>query len=227
MKMKMDYAYLTDTVATLATLCSILQLSIGITICKQIVQKGSSSDVQFFPFLAMFSSCSVWLKYGFLKEDTALIVVNIFGMCLQFCYMTVYYSYTNQKSSLHRQMLIGVLAIFPILMHIRSLTDPELAKRRLGLYCCSMSVVSYGSPLSSVSEVIRTKNSGVMSFPLVIANVIVGVEWSLYGVLRQDRFLQVPNMIGTVLGFLQLLLFFRFPMKRARVIHKPGSLQNV
>lgn len=53
--------------------------------------------------------------------------------------------------------------------------------------------------------------------PLCIANFLVSSEWALYGILRKDVYLILPNGIGSALAFGQLFLFIIFPRKPNQV----------
>ena len=67
-------------------------------------------------FLFSFSSsAALWTKYGTLKGDTTLVIVNSVGVVLNLVYMSVYYIYTVYKvrSSLN---IFFVLAICPPLL---------------------------------------------------------------------------------------------------------------
>jgi len=50
-----------------------------------------------------------------------------------------------------------------------------------------------------------------LSFSLCFANFGCAFLWSVYGVLLNDYFVLVPNVLGTILGFAQVSLFSKFP----------------
>ncbi|XP_074658977.1 sugar transporter SWEET1-like [Tubulanus polymorphus] len=209
----------------LATILAIGQQLTGIQICKRIIKDRKSDSVQFFPFVAMFTSCTVWLRYGILREDSAIIIVNICGSTLQFIYCFTYYIFTKQKSVVNKQITIGLFMLFPILIYTRFISPTrESAVATLGLYCCTVSVISYGSPLSSVKQVIRTQSTSVMSFPLVAFNVVLGGLWFIYGIIRHDKYIQVPNFIGFILGCLQASLFVLYPSRSSRTINAKSTV---
>ncbi|CAH1790128.1 unnamed protein product [Owenia fusiformis] len=207
---------LTEFVSYLATVCTIGVFSTGIPTVLKITRKGNTNDVSFFPLLAIFCSCTVWCKYGLLKEDFTIISVNLIGIVAQAIYIFIYYIYTHNRSALHRQLLIGAGLVFPILFYIKfHVEDKDTALLHLGIFCCTLNVISYGSPLVAVAEVLKTRSTETMSFPLVASNFVVSIEWLFYGYLISDPFIKTPNVLGVILGTFQLGLFFKFPRKKS------------
>ena len=77
-----------------------------------------------------------------------------------------------------------------------------------------MGVGFFASPLASLAQVIRTRSTEVLPFPLIVANFFVTSNWWLYGIILDDNFVLVPNALGWCLAMFQLLLFAYFPSKR-------------
>lgn len=61
----------------------------------------------------------------------------------------------------------------------------------LGYVAVTVTVIMFGSPLSTVREVIRTQSSETISVPLVVSTILVSGMWSYYGHLIQDPFVKV------------------------------------
>ena len=61
-----------------------------------VVQFGCAWRTKCFVIYFMYRS-SLWFKYGLMKNDQTLIVVNSTGAILCFMYMLLYYIYTLQK----------------------------------------------------------------------------------------------------------------------------------
>jgi solute carrier family 50 protein (sugar transporter) len=66
----------------------------------------------------------------------------------------------------------------------------------------------FGSPLTQLRHVMRSKSSESMPRALSVMSVVTSGAWLCYGVLRSDPFVVWPNLAGLVLGLLQLLLIF-------------------
>jgi len=211
----------------IATVSTIMLFLTGISISRKIIRKGSSSDSSFFPLISMFCSSSLWLKYGLIKGDSTLIFVNSFGAVLMTVYMFIFFIYTLHTTALYRQLFMGLCIVMPSLYMVQTYTDTrETALVYLGSVCMTMGVISYAAPLSSLTEVMRTKSTSCMAFPLCFANFIVSIEWFAYGYVKGDKFIQVPNGLGFICGCIQMLLFIYYPSKPAESTRKSNILNT-
>merc|ERR1740117_1780262 len=82
----------------------------------------------------------------------------------------------------------------------------------LGIYASIFFIILCSSPLSTISKVIKTKNSSSILGQLTIAQCINTTLWSIYGLAVKDRFVYGPNIIGLGLGLIQLGLKILFPV---------------
>ncbi|XP_014782928.1 sugar transporter SWEET1 isoform X1 [Octopus bimaculoides] len=203
-----------DIISWVTTVCTIGVSLIGFEICAKIARKGSPGDISFIPFLIMFISACLWLKYGLLRRVFTVVFVNSVAALLQGMYMCIYYTYSLQRGHLNRLLFFGIVFLLLPLSYIRFyLPDESSAIDFLGRLCCIISIFSYGSPLASVFHVVRTKSTECMSFPLATANFVVALEWFFYGALLKDFYMQMPNMCGVLLCLFQFALFFKYPAK--------------
>jgi hypothetical protein len=89
----------------------------------------------------------------------------------------------------------------------------EHKKTVVGLFANLVLLIYYAAPLTTVKEVILTRNSKSLYLPLAVANTVNGTAWFVYGVALSDPYLMAPNGVGALLGALQLVLIFAFPSK--------------
>ncbi|XP_052267272.1 sugar transporter SWEET1-like isoform X2 [Dreissena polymorpha] len=190
-----------DLTTIVGMLCSMSSFSfqlVGINVCRGIVKKGSTGDMSPFTFISYFVACAVWLKYGLIVQNTVVIATNSFGSIMNFIYIIVFYTYSSKK------------------------TDGQLALSHLGSYCVCLTIIGYGAPLVSLSDIVRSKSTESLHFVLILANFLLGLLWTLYGLLIADRYVQVPNFLGAMLALIQLSLFAIYPRSshsRSKVIH--------
>lgn len=72
-------------------------------------------------------------------------------------------------------------------------------------------VFFYGAPLSTIWQVLQTRNSASIHIPTMITNTANGTFWGVYGLAILDPFVAVPNGLGTALGVIQIVLVLTFP----------------
>ncbi|XP_055386229.1 sugar transporter SWEET1-like isoform X2 [Condylostylus longicornis] len=196
-----------------ATFSTILQFMSGILICRKYFLKKSTSESSGFPFICGMLSCSLWLQYGFLTDDNVLITVNSVGTVLMLFYVLSYYIFTVNKQSYIRQFLIAFIILLSVILYTRQEDDLALKQNVIGYVCCCVTVTFFGSPLSQLFQVIKTRSTEFLPFPLIVCSFIVSLQWFIYGVLMDDVFIEIPNFLGCLLSSVQLGLFVCYPPK--------------
>ncbi|KAG5670888.1 hypothetical protein PVAND_001120 [Polypedilum vanderplanki] len=209
-----------NLLATSATFTTVLQFLTGVLICRNYFKKKSTGESSALPFISGLLSCSLWLRYGFLKSEQVIIFVNIIGVFLFACYCLTYCLFTiNKKRFLHQILLIMTMITFTIIYSKIEPNDIQ-ASKLVGLICCSVGVFFFASPLIKLRHVILTKNTDCLPFPIILANFFVTLQWYVYGWLIDDNFIQIPNFLGCILSSIQLTLFVIYPSK-SDVRYKP------
>jgi hypothetical protein len=74
-------------------------------------------------------------------------------------------------------------------------------------------LIFYGAPLSVLAEVLRTRNSVSLFWPLSVMAAVNGCLWMSYGLAVNDAFIWAPNAVGAFFGFVQLILICTFPAR--------------
>ncbi|KAI5394285.1 hypothetical protein KIW84_061105 [Lathyrus oleraceus] len=75
-------------------------------------------------------------------------------------------------------------------------------------------------------KVIQTKSVEFMPLPLSLCSFLASLLWLTYGLLIRDIFVAGPNVIGTPLGILQLVLHCKY-WKREVIIEEPNKVDLV
>ncbi|KAL9252491.1 Bidirectional sugar transporter SWEET3-like protein [Drosera capensis] len=124
---------------------------------------------------------------------------------------------TNMKIDTDKSAA-GVLPVVAVLC-VAALTsafvfhDHHKRKVFIGSIGLFASVTMYGSPLVVVKLVIETKSVKFMPFYLSLTSFLASSLWMAYGLLSHDLFLATPNLVGSPLGILQLLLYCKYKKK--------------
>ncbi|KAI9169218.1 hypothetical protein LWI28_009048 [Acer negundo] len=113
-------------------------------------------------------------------------------------------------------MNIGAFTLILLLTHF--LLKGNLQVIVIGWICVGFSVCVFAAPLSIVAHVIRTKSVEFMPFNLSFFLTVSAIMWFGYGISLKDIYIVLPNVIGFVLGLLQMILYMFY--KNIRTIKK-------
>lgn len=211
----MTFDDLKDVIAISCSLCSILQFLSGTLVCQKFVQKGSTGEASPFPFVSGCLSTILWLRYGFLIQERSIILVNTVGATLCLAYCVTFYLYSIKKSIVVRQFGLCLFILIVIIAYSSYNVDAnqELIRQRIGTICCVMTVIFFAAPFTSLLHVCKVQSTESLPFPMIVTNFVVSLQWFIYGILIQDTFVQIPNVLGSVFSALQLSLFCIYPKK--------------
>ncbi|KAL7212670.1 hypothetical protein ACSBR2_015366 [Camellia fascicularis] len=138
--------------------------------------------------------------------------VNSIGAVFQLMYLTIFIIHAeNAKKLKMLGLLLVVVAAFGIVA-FTSLTLFEPPNRQIYVgYLSVISLISmFASPLVVINLVIKTKSVEFMPFYLSLATFLMSLSFFAYGMFKCDPFIYVPNGIGTVLGIVQLVLYYYY-----------------
>ncbi|CAF2634456.1 unnamed protein product [Rotaria sp. Silwood2] len=214
-------------ISKICTVSTIGLFLTGVQICNRIYRMRSTGDISGFPFVATLVNCTLWLLYGYSADNSTIIIVNFIGATLQMLYALVYLQYTSDRTSYIRSIGTAILFLATVGVYFKYFVpDHDAAVFRAGLVASVATVIMFGSPLASLRAVIQKQSTESLSLPLCFANLIVPIEWVLYGILIDDKFVQVPNFLGAILGFIQVSLFYKYP-RQSGLIPKATNLGGV
>jgi solute carrier family 50 protein (sugar transporter) len=189
------------------------------------------------PFPLIFVNCVTWLQYSLVVKDYYLFFANYFAIPL-----SLYYTITclslgtlevaqaeqeDQKSLAQMARLvrwskyIGVVGLLVIqigtMLSFITFTDQSTRQQIMGGFCIGILVLFYVSPLSTFYHVIKTNNSESFYWPLSLMTFLNGALWVFYGSFIGDAFIWAPNVIGAIMGIIQLVCIFLYPKRLVRL----------
>ncbi|KAJ6713702.1 BIDIRECTIONAL SUGAR TRANSPORTER SWEET [Salix viminalis] len=191
----------------------------------RILRKKSTEDFQSLPYLVALFSSMLWLYYAMLKTDALLLItINSFGCFIETVYIAIYIAYATRESwvstiKLLVSMNMGLFSLILLLTHF--LLSSSIRVKALGWICVAFSVCVFAAPLSILRQIIRTKSVEFMPFTLSFFLTLSAVMWFAYGLFINDLCVALPNILGFVLGLLQMLLYGIY--KNAEKKKKPAE----
>ncbi|GFY66488.1 sugar transporter SWEET1 [Trichonephila inaurata madagascariensis] len=201
-------------VANVAIVCTILSGLSGLPICLEFIQKGSTLNASILPFLAGMICTNLWLQYSIILSDNKLLTVNLITTLLQTMYVLCYSIITSQKKTALQMLGTAITFLFLTYVYGFHIIGKTAATNTIGFMAAFSSIAASAAPLASVSQVLSTKSSESLPAPIIFSTFIVTALWFIYGVLVEDSFIQIPNLIGAVLSGFQLSLIFIYPSRK-------------
>ncbi|CCD69688.1 Sugar transporter SWEET1 [Caenorhabditis elegans] len=181
----------------------------GIPICMQIRRQGAVGDISGVPFLMGVLGGSFWLRYGLLKMDYVMIIVNVVGVACMAFYCVFFLIYSLPKKTFTCQLILVTSTIGGMVLWIA--LKPNLDY--LGVICMTFNIMNFGAPLAGLGVVLKNREVSTLPLPMCVANFLVSSQWCLYGNLVSDIYIIIPNGIGMFLAIVQLALFVVLPIR--------------
>ncbi|XP_060180152.1 bidirectional sugar transporter SWEET4-like [Lycium barbarum] len=188
-------------------------------------KKKSMEKFSPFPYIATSLNCGLWLLYGLTciqpQGDILIMTINGIGLAIEMVYLVLFLLYSERKKRmkvlfilLSEIWLIGSLAILVItLVH-----SHKKRSTIVGNICMVGNLVMYASPLAIMKLVRKTKSVEYMPFFLSFFSFLCSTSWMAYALIRLDVYILIPNVMGTVLGLAQLLLYATYYKSTRRQI---------
>ncbi|KAL6517976.1 hypothetical protein OROMI_033677 [Orobanche minor] len=177
----------------------------------KIYKKKSTEGFQSVPYAVGLFSAMLWIYYAFLKPDTTLLItINSVGCLIQSAYICFYLVFATKSArvqTLRLLLLLNVVGLGLIVLLTRFLANDSNRGDFVGWICLVFSLCVFVAPLCVLRQVIRTKSVEYMPFLLSFFLTLSAVMWFFYGLLRRDYNIAIPNVLGFILGVLQMVLY--------------------
>ncbi|XVF11468.1 hypothetical protein REPUB_Repub08aG0030400 [Reevesia pubescens] len=177
----------------------------------RVYRKKSTEGFQSIPYVVSLISAVLWIYYSTLKSNAYLLMtINSIGCVVEIIYIIVFIIYAPKKTRILTLKLLllsnfgGLLLIF-LLTHFFSKGTTRI--HIVGWFCVVLSSGVFAAPLSIMRLVIRTKSVEFMPFTLSFFLTLSGIMWLVYGLLLKDFYISLPNIVGVVLGIIQMVLY--------------------
>jgi solute carrier family 50 protein (sugar transporter) len=115
----------------------------------------------------------------------------------------------------HEYMVIGILSVWLLALSLIAFipSSTDVKSTTVGFIVNGNLLFFYGGPLSTMVQVLKTRDSSSIHRRTMVMNTLNGAFWTAYGIGIMDYFMFVPNGIGTLMGVVQFALCIIFPAK--------------
>lgn len=177
----------------------------------------SKSTQQFSPLppLCTFLNCALWSLYGIspVASQTLVLTVNAAGTAANAIYVTFFLRYSEPGD--RKKLLFYVAGVLTFFATVTAVTlgafdSSSIRMTFVGIIAVVVTAAMYASPLTVMWTVIKTESVQFMPFFLSLNVFFNAVAWTVYAVYIRDIYVGIPNVLGTILGTAQLLLYARY-----------------
>ena len=168
-------------------------------------------------------SCLSWLIYAMFINDIFIMLADFVGFIFGLFYFLLLlfnfkqneenwltineYKYREKQIKLCIMLLcISYTIIFSVLCFCYMYTDVEIFKNIFGFISSILCGSFYIVPITDIYEIVITKNTTLLYFPLIITSIINSTCWIIYGLGLKNMFVIIPPSIGLFIGIIQILL---------------------
>jgi uncharacterized protein with PQ loop repeat len=209
--------------AVVKALCMAGNVLVQVSPYPQVVRwekRGCTGEVDAAPYVAIAFAGFQWCFYGafaFLLTQRSGFLILVQSNCLgallgSYYSLTFYKNCRNEEalSSFHRYLsAVGTLVAFQICT--LSTLPAERSLFLTGLVASFCSFVGASSMLVPVPAVLKTRDSRMISGPLVFANCGSALVWCGCGIMLQDPLVFGPNVCAAMSSAVCIYLKLKFP----------------
>eukprot|EP00798_Chlamydomonas_sp_ICE-L_P000040 gene40-12851_t len=144
-----------------AAIC-IVMYATPVQACLKAAQAKSLGDINPIPFAVTVANTIAWLTYGLLKKDPFVTTPNAVGVVMGiFCYTTAFGLAEDKVRRKLRDIMCFNALLFPALGVLTAFYCATYQDQLniWGLAGNAICLVYYGAPLSTMADVIKTRNS--------------------------------------------------------------------
>lgn len=204
---------------------------------KRVIRKGSEEGFSCVPYVVTLFNCLIitWYSLPVVSrgwENYLVVTINGLGIVLELSFILIYCWFASSKTKVKvvAGMVLPAILIFSVIAATSGLLFNDHPHRKLyvGTFGLVASAALYGAPLVAVSKVIQTRSVEFMPFYLSLFSFLASSIWLAYWLLSADIILAVPNVIGSALSILQLVVYYKYKdMQKTVVEPEKGSIETI
>lgn len=128
---------------------------------QQIIRDKSTGNLSLLPFASLFTNCVIWSWYGYLLNDSTVLLPNFTGMLCGAAYTAIYLRYSSSRQL---PMLLGSAAIAGGVSFAALTMPTATVVPYVGYLGDVLAVILMASPLATIGTVLKEKSTRSMPF---------------------------------------------------------------
>ena len=189
--------------------CAFLMLSPMKAVSKA-RRSGNLGDLNPLPWVFMASQGFVYVIYALMMSPTSWYLVESSGfsfLCGGYYTVSAFrLASSKQFRNLESTTYTIIIALAAVLCVASTFIDPRTRLALVGVVGSALAVCMYGSPASTIVQVIRQKSAASIHLPFVLTSALNSLLWATYGLIVNEPFLWAPIGLGLVFNVILLVL---------------------
>lgn len=186
------------------TLGMILSFCLGISPVPGLYQGFKEMEINNITLnylLSAVGNCSLWSLYGIKKNDTYICLTNGVLFLLFLIYIFVFLFIKRESKT-----KMGV--IFYMIYSLNFMIYAYFSATTIGLIAFVLNSVWSLCAIETLRDCLKSKDPKLINVQISWVSTVCTLSWLLYGVLSNNIFIQIPNLIGTVLWAANITCYY-------------------
>ncbi|GLJ30350.1 hypothetical protein SUGI_0600530 [Cryptomeria japonica] len=191
----------------------------------RVIKKKTTGEMSGMPYAIGLFNCLIYTLYGSPLisnewDNAPVMFINAIGFLLQFSFCTIYLLYAPPESKRRMGLMVGGVLVVFVSTAATSMWGVQAGQKKMLVGTTGMvaTVILFGSPLSDIRAVIRSKSVECMSFYFSMFAFLGSLLWLVYGALSRDIIIMAPNFLGIPLSSIQMIIYCIYKQKsRGRI----------
>ena len=177
----------------------------GIPYYKVLKGEMDHKDSPKLTLLCNLLNCILWIDYGLLKNSFQLYLTCAIGGFITLIWSTIYLIFFAKKNIFIGICLniLQILITFGLTYIFYFIIDVEFT----GFVALIFDILMYFAPGEKIYTVIKSGKYQLIPIFSTIGTLLCSGCWFIYGLYQKDKNLIIPNGLGLIFGFLQLLVY--------------------
>ena len=171
-----------------------------------IKSKIDYKEINIFVILGNYISSFIWLIYEYETQIKQIKVCYSLGALISFIFLWIYLSYMGKEktvlpliyTTLLTSLTFGAFIFFELILN-----DKKVLKALSCIFCSLI----YVSPTPLFIKAFNSKNYNIVQIYRVIFSTIIYGIWTIFGFLKSNKIIIIPNLLGLTLTLPQIILY--------------------
>ena len=179
---------------------------------KLVNEQIKVNEIPGFLLICSFMNCILWADYGLLDNAIQVYITNGLGSAITLIWITTYLIYLGKQNVCFALILIILLMI--AVGGISFVFYFIISKKITGLTAMVFNVLMYAAPGEKIIRVCKTKQYYLIPIFSTIGGFFCSVCWLMYGIIKGDINMIIPNALGLFFAILQVIVYTVFYCKK-------------